>query len=53
MLFEKKNSARGLPTASTTNSGPLPCRQAMHAHDTVESTVYEWKDKLDDQKHVF
>ena len=50
--FLKNNGARRLPTASSPDSGPLPCF-FLRAHDTVESTIYERKDKLDDQKHGF
>lgn len=56
LLSEEKSSARGLPTSPYTDSGPrhvgMPRVHGIQPN-TVESTIYEREDKLDDQKHIF
>ena len=42
-----------ITTISATDSGPLHVACIGIQLDTIESTVYEQEDKLDDQKHVF
>ena len=46
--YLRKNSACGLPPPQPLTVGPITLAPVMIQPDTVESTVYEQEDKLND-----